>query len=110
MSIDPYEVDVQACRGRQQRLLHEMDNIGIELAVLTRSESVQWLTGAYTGPFFAPVATIDSAGHVTLVLPSRSVDLLVAADEVVGYEEKWHSTMRDEQRATSNEQIGRAHV
>ena len=48
---------------------------------------------------------MDSSGRVTLVLPSRQVDSVVAADEVVGYEEKWHSTMRDEQRATSNERF-----
>jgi len=105
MSKDPYIVDIQACRGRQQRLLAEMESSGIELAVLTRGESVQWLTGAYVGPLFAPVATLDVAGHVTLVLPSRKVNLTVAADEVVGYEEKWHSTMRDEQRAISNEKL-----
>lgn len=104
MPSDPYEVDVEACRGRQRRLLKEMETSGIELVVLTRGESVQWLTGAYVSPFFAPVATLDSTGHVTLVLPSRMTST-VAADEVVGYEEKWHSTMRDEQRAISNERL-----
>jgi Xaa-Pro dipeptidase len=105
MTNDPYQVDVVACRGRQQRLLNEMESSGLELVLLTRRESVQWLTGVYVEPFFAPVAALDTSGKVTLILPSRKVDSNIAADEVVGYEEKWHSTMRDEQRAVSNERL-----
>ncbi len=103
MSNDPFGVDLAACRTRQQRLLAGMERSGLELVLLTRGESVQWLTGAYVGPPFAPAAAIDASGHVTAVLPSRKIALEVAADEVVPYEEKWHSTLRDEQRAASNE-------
>jgi len=103
MQEDIYGVDVAACRGRQQRLLVEMGRMGLELVVLTRGESVQWLTGAQVGQLLAPAAAIESSGRVTLVLPSRKATQLVAADEVVPYEEKWHSTLRDEQRTTSNE-------
>jgi len=103
MDNNSYAIDQAACRGRQQRLLAQMETLGVELVLLTRNESVQWLTGAYVGPIFAPVAALDAAGHVTLVLPSRQVSTDVAADEIVGYEEKWHSTIRDEQRAASNE-------
>ena len=45
---------------------------------------------------------------MTLVLPAGLVSGDYAADEVVGYEEKWHSTIRDEQRATCNEALLRA--
>ncbi len=100
---DPFQVDIQGCRDRQSRLLQHMRDKKLELVVLTRSESVQWLTGAYVGPLLAPAAMMDNQGQVTLVLPSRKVSLRVAADEVVPYEEKWHSTMRDEQRSASNE-------
>ncbi len=100
---DPYAVDIEACRERQKRLLREMELAGLDLVLLTRGESIQWLTGAYVGPLFAPVAAIDAAGHVTLVLPSRKLSLRVAADELAGYEEKWHSTLRDEQRTASND-------
>ncbi len=100
--MDPYDVDVEACRGRQRRLLAEMERLGLELAILTRGESVHWLTGAYVGPLFTPVAAMDNQGKVTLVLPGKKLSL-AAADEVVGYEAQWHSTLRDEQRAASNE-------
>ncbi|MEM6328918.1 MAG: Xaa-Pro peptidase family protein [Planctomycetota bacterium] len=88
-------LDLEACRRRQSRLRAAMEALGVELAVLTRMESIQWLTGARVGPLFQPVASIDSAGRVTLVLPSRRIETPAAADEVAPYEEKWLSTMRD---------------
>ncbi|NOY29871.1 MAG: aminopeptidase P family protein [Planctomycetes bacterium] len=109
MNNDPYRIDKDACRGRQRRLLEQMHTLGLELVLLTRSESVQWLTGAYVKPLFAPAAALDASGHVTLVLPSGKVSPDVfSADEVVGYEEKWHSTLRDEQREASNEVLLKA--
>ncbi len=102
MAHDPYEVDVAGCRSRQRRLLAEMESQGWEWLLLTRSETVQWLTGAYVGPLFSPTAAMDRNGKVTLVLPARKSGILVAADEVLPYEEKWHSTLRDEQRVASN--------
>jgi Xaa-Pro aminopeptidase len=102
MSVDPYGVDIDACRGRQKRLLAEMERLGLDWFLATRSETVQWLTGAYVGPLFSPAAALDSSGKLTLVLPARKKDIVVAADEVLPYEEKWHSTLRDEQRIASN--------
>ncbi|TWT87569.1 putative peptidase [Pseudobythopirellula maris] len=94
------EIDLQACRDRQQRLVAEMQRLSCDLCVLTRMESVQWLTGARVGPLFSPTASIDLDGRVTLVLPGRKVDTPAAADQVVGYEEKRLSTMCD-----ANEQV-----
>ena len=105
MDDQRYDVDVEACRGRQRRLLDEMERLQLDCVVLTRQESVQWLTGAQVGSLLAPVAVIDASGQVTLVLPSRKSSQTVAADKVVPYEEKWHSTLRDEQRALSNEAL-----
>jgi len=85
-----------------------METLGLELVLLTRNESVQWLTGAYVEPRFAPAAALDSDGHVTLVLPSGKVSSACSAEEIIGYEEKWHSTLRDEQRASSNEVLLRS--
>jgi Xaa-Pro dipeptidase len=102
MPDDPFAVDLAACRSRQQRLLAEMQKLSLGWVILTRGESVQWLTGAYVGPQFTPAAAINFTGKVTLVLPSRKKDIPIAADEVLTYEEKWHSTLRDEQRLASN--------
>lgn len=102
MTADPCAVDIPSCRTRQARLLAEMERLGLEWFVATRSETVQWLTGAYVGPLYCPAAALHRDGRLTLVLPARKQDLIVAADHVLPYEEKWHSTLRDEQRIASN--------
>ena len=95
--------DLNACRERQQRLLEQMQRQRVGLVVLTRGESIQWLTGARVGPLFTPTAAIDADGQVTLVLPSRKVETTAAADKILPYEEKRLSTMRDlsDQRSSS---------
>lgn len=89
------------CHARQAELVAAMRELNLDLVVLTRGESVNWLTGVYLGPLFDPVAAIDTEGTVTLVLPVRKIDTPATADVVVGYEAKWHSTMRNDQRAAS---------
>lgn len=96
-------IDLVACRARQERLLEQLHHHDLDRVFLTRMESVQWLTGARVGPLFQTCATLDATGLVTLVLPSRKRDTPAAVDEVVTYQEKWLSTMRDasEQRTAS---------
>jgi Xaa-Pro aminopeptidase len=100
--MDAYAVDLEGCRGRQRRLLEAMEPLDVDVTILSRRESVQWLTGAHVRPPFEPLAAITSDGHVALVLPERQLGESAAADAVLGYEEKWLSTMRDEQRAASS--------
>lgn len=103
MVHEQLSVDLDSCRGRQARLLAEMRTQQLELVIATSHEAVQWLTGAFTGPLFAPAASLSDDGKLTLIMPSRKVNQTVAADEVLAYEEKWHSTLRDQQRRASNE-------
>lgn len=98
---DQYGVDLEACRGRQRRLLDAIAAEGVGLVVISRNESIQWLTGASIQAPFAPVAAVTGDGHVTLVLPSRQAEQPAAADVVVPYEEKWHSTTCDVQQQAS---------
>jgi Xaa-Pro aminopeptidase len=100
--MDPYAVDIEACRGRQRRLLEAVEPLHVDLTILSRRESVQWLTGAHVRPPFEPLAAITGDSHVTLVVPERQTGNSVAADSILGYEGKWLSTMRDEQRAASS--------
>jgi Xaa-Pro aminopeptidase len=99
--MDPYSVDVEACRGRQRRLLEAVEALGVDLTVMSRRESVQWLTGAQVPAPFEPIAALTAQGHVTLIVPDKLLTQSVAADELIGYEAKWHSTLRDQQRAAS---------
>ena len=100
--MDPYAVDIDSCRGRQRRLLAAIEPLEADFALLTRRESVQWLTGVYVRPPFEPIAILRPDGHLTLVLPDRQIEEPAAADKVFGYEAKWHSTTRDEQLAASS--------
>src|SRR5436190_2027204 len=100
--MDPYAVDIDACGARQSRLLAAIEPLEVDLAILTRRESVQWLTGVHVCAPFAPIAVLRPDGNVTLVLPDRQIEELAAADNVFGYGAKWHSTTRDEQLAASS--------
>jgi Xaa-Pro aminopeptidase len=100
--MDPYAIDIAACRSRQRRLLEAVEPLGVDLIVVSRRESVQWLTGAHVRAPFEPVAAMTTGGHVTLVVPERQLAEDMAVDELLGYEAKWHSTMRDDQRAASS--------
>ncbi len=99
--IDPYEIDVAACRGRQKRLLAEMEQQRLDLVIVQKLEHVQWLAGPRFGVHFEPVAALWSDGHLTLVSPSTRPEKAAADDSLV-YDAKWLSTMRNDQREASS--------
>src|SRR5262245_15120561 len=85
---DPYAVDSAAWRERQIRLLEAWSTFEVDLVLLTRRESVQWLTGAFVRAPFEPTAALSREGHATLVLPEHQEKDVAAADEVISYEGK----------------------
>lgn len=99
------DLDPNLCRARQQRLLSLMAERGIELAIVTQHAHVQWLTGGYCPPTFQPTAMLSADGMLTLVSPVKPALAATAADEVITYEAKWHSTMRNDQRAAASEAL-----
>ncbi len=96
-----HEIDIEACRVRQQRLLAQMESLGLDLVIVTRSEHVQWLAGPRFGWMFDPAAALWADGHLTLVAPDKVPDE-AAADDVLTYEAKWQSTVRNDGRAASS--------
>ena len=94
---DSFAVDVEACRSRQRRLLGELEGLPLDAALLTRPESVQWLTGALVPPWSASSAIIHRDGKTLLVVPQAVASQVFAADEVVPYEAQSLATIRDEQ-------------
>ncbi len=97
------EIDREAIKSRQAALVDEMQRRGIGFVALMRHESVQWLTGAYVGPLWKSIAAINDQGEVTLILPSRKVEIPAVADHIFPYVEKRLSTMCD-----ASEQVGNA--
>jgi Xaa-Pro aminopeptidase len=98
---DPYEIDVAACRGRQKRLLAEMERLRLDLVIVQKTEHVQWLAGPRFGPHFEPAAALTSEGHLILVAPGHPEK--AAADDCLVYDAKWLSTMRNDQREASSQ-------
>jgi Xaa-Pro dipeptidase len=100
--MSEFDVDLAACRGRQKRFLASMQEAGVELAIVTSREHVQWLTGFYTGPMYQSSAAITAAGHVTLVVPATQEPKSVAADDVVLFEAQHLFTLRNDQREANS--------
>jgi Xaa-Pro dipeptidase len=100
------ELDFNATgpRGRQQRLLAEMQQLRLDLVIVQQIEHVQWLTGARYPWTMSPVAVLSVDGKLTLVAPQKS-KLEAAADEVATYEAQWHSTLRNDQRQAASVEL-----
>jgi Xaa-Pro dipeptidase len=94
--VDKFQIDVVSCQGRQRRLLDRMQSDELDVVIVTLPEHVQWLTGTRYAWTLRSAAVITSDGRVTLVAP-QSAPEVVAADEVLTYEAKWHSTLRNDQ-------------
>jgi Xaa-Pro dipeptidase len=103
----PYDIDVAACRGRQQRLLEVMRREQIDLAIVTLTEHVQYFVGPRFPWTMSPVAALDAEGRLTLVAPNKSPEV-AAADDILTYEAQWHSTLRNDQRAASSQALVQA--
>lgn len=101
------DFEASYCRGRQQRLLAEMQRLKLDLAIVTQTEHVYWLTGARYPWVMQPAAVLEAGGRVTLVAPKKPL-LPSAADEVLNYEAQWHSTLRNDQRQASSEVLLKA--
>lgn len=95
-----FEIDVAACRTRQQRVIERMEQLDLDLVIVTQAEHVQYLAGPRFRWIFQPVAALSRAGRLTLVAPQRPPQV-AAADEILTYEAQWHSTLRNDQRLTS---------
>src|SRR4029453_16077587 len=98
------DFNANAARGRQKRLLAEMQTLRLDLVIVQTIEHVQWLTGARYPWTMSPAAALRADGHLTLCAPKKPV-LEAAADEVVNYEAQWHSTLRNEQRQASSQAL-----
>jgi Xaa-Pro aminopeptidase len=104
MSADPFAFTPGPSRGRQQRLLAEMQKLNLDLVIVTQIEHVQWLAGPRFGWVFSPAAALRSDGRVTLAAP-RKPPVEAAADDVVLYDAQWHSTLRNDQRQASSQAL-----
>src|SRR4051812_17465104 len=99
MSLPTLELD--ACRERQRRLLSAISQYDVDWIILSRAESIQWLTGWRGAPIFSPLAAMNAAGHVILVTPEPAAGAEVAADDRASYPGAKYCTLSEDQRAES---------
>lgn len=100
------DINLDACRGRQRRLLSVMQDQKLDLAIICRPEHVQWLAGPKFLWFFDAAVALSSDGHCTLIAPGK--EPIAAADDVQVYDAKWLSTLRNDQRAACSEALLKA--
>lgn len=103
-SIDPKQISIPHTKARQEQLLAWMNQNGVEWTVLTTIEHIQYFIGPRFAATMSPVAAIFADGRVVLIAPSKVPEVAVAT-QVETYEAKWHSTMRNDQRAVSTERL-----
>ena len=96
------EINIEACRGRQRRLLEIMQRKQLDLVIVTQTEHVQYLVGPRFGWVFQPAAALAADGQMTLIAPNKAPDV-AAADQVATYQAQKHSTLRNDQRLASTE-------
>jgi Xaa-Pro aminopeptidase len=107
MRMNRDEIDLQACRGRQERLLGVMHQLDVELVIVQQIEHVQWLVGPRFAWVHQPAAALLASGELLLVAPDKE-PALAAADRVVTYPAKWLSTLRNDQRQACAEVLDKA--
>ena len=69
--------------------------------MITQNQHVQYLVGPRYEWTFSPAVAIAADGHMTLIAPTTPAEE-VAADEVLTYEAKSFSTLRNDQRQKSS--------
>jgi Xaa-Pro aminopeptidase len=106
-SASPYDIDVAACRARQRRVLAVMERLRLDLVIVTQNQHVQYLVGPRYEWTFSPAAALSADGHMVLIAPAQP-DSAVAADDVLVYEAKSFSTLRNDQRHKSSEVLSAA--
>lgn len=105
--MSAWDIDIAACRTRQQRLVDLMQRRQLDLVIVTQIEHVQYLAGPRFPWLFQPAAALSSDGRLTLLAPNRAPEVS-AADDVATYQAQKYSTLRNDQRQASSEVLAGA--
>src|SRR5687767_9036891 len=66
-AMNEFEIQIDACCTRQQRVVDLMQRNKLDLVVVTQIEHVQYLAGTRFGWVFQPAAALTADGKLTLV-------------------------------------------
>lgn len=93
-------LDLETCRSRQRRLLAHLRERNLNAILTTQIEHVQWLSGYRSPITMQPALWLTADGKATLVAPQKAPEK-AAVDDILVYEAKHLSTMRNDQRHAS---------
>src|SRR6267142_1037067 len=97
-------LEISSCRRRQMRLMQRMAEKNLGAIAVGQRRHVYYLTGHWTVWTQRSAAIVFSDGQVWLSCAGEP-DKSTAADQVVSYEAKWTSTLRQEQPAVVAGQV-----
>src|SRR5882672_1181158 len=97
-------LELSYCRRRQMRLMQRMAEKNLGAIAVGQRRHVYYLTGHWTVWTQRSAAIVFSDGQIWLTCAGEP-DKNVAADQVVAYEAKWTSTLRQEQPAVVAGQV-----
>ncbi|MBI1313438.1 M24 family metallopeptidase [bacterium] len=92
----PLNLDPHWCRQRQQRICELLARRGLERAILTSHENIQYATGFRSHRLMRAAVCLEADGSCVLAAPNAEPEN-VAADRVVTFEAQWHCTLRQDQ-------------
>ncbi len=101
----PVQLDPATCRRRQQRLLEIMQQKQLDWTIIRQPEHIQYLFGPRLHWTLQSLAALRGDGFAVLVTPEHRQPERHAADEVLGYAARWHSTLRNDQCEEASRQL-----
>ena len=78
--MSQYDINIEACRARQGRVVEIMKKHNLDLVVLTQNAHVQYLAGPRYAWTFQPAVALSADGKLTLVARNKQPESS-AADE-----------------------------
>jgi Xaa-Pro dipeptidase len=99
--VEKLASDSEFCRNRQQRLTAAAAALGVDWVIVSKLESIQWLTGWRSAPVYAPIVALTTAGHVILIMPESCYEAAAVTDNRIAYKALQNGTLVDDQQAAS---------
>lgn len=92
---------LDGCRHRRERLVAEIQSLGLSGALLRHPRHVHYFSGFWHlgRPHFATALIVRADGSSTLFVPYEPEGQAIVADEVVLYESSRYATLLDRQQA-----------
>jgi Xaa-Pro dipeptidase len=93
---EPLNLDPHCCRQRQQRICDVLSRRGLDRAILTSHENIQYATGFRPHRLMQAAVCLEADGTCVLAAPNVEPEN-VAADRIVTFEAQWLCTLRQDQ-------------